>query len=533
MAFLHIGGFVFGLLLSITEQGKLTDYILDYQPLTYDSLDLHAKHDRVRRSVDPHLQLKFEAYGRSFQLKLKRDNSVFAPDHMMKESDGSLSTVDTSFLYSGHLEDIPDSYAHIAVLNGTARGYVHVPGHTTYHIEPASMYFQNPVFHTVIYRETHMDLDPYRHRRSADVGMCGNDFAAEWMRQQAESVIDDTPSHRAKRYSDWKESPHRKYTADSNSNDDKRERRSTIGERNTCYLYLRADPILWEYVKEKKFNMKLTDARTQEEILAFFASHVSAVKNIYSKTEFRTYDGSMRYIGVDFVVQRTSIMTLENQFCGTSQATSYCNRNIDVTNFLNLNSLDHHDEFCLAYVFTFRDFTKGTLGLAWVGSDSRAAGGVCERHKDYPEGGSRVSKSLNTGIVTVINYGKAVPARVSQLTFAHEIGHNFGSPHDSGPSCAPYGTNRKEAEEGNYIMFASATMGDKPNNDDFSICSLDNVTRVLDAVLNQRYGKVNCFESKNFFLFFLRGRSFAALHLQGLSELVVCNGTHILKPPQI
>ena len=45
-------------------------------------------------------------------------------------------------------------------------------------------------------------------------------------------------------------------------------------------------------------------------------------------------------------------------------------------------------------------------------------------------------------------------------------------------------------------MFASATMGDKANNDDFSTCSLDNITRVLDAVLNERYGKVNCFQSK-------------------------------------
>lgn len=67
-------------------------------------------------------------------------------------------------------------------------------------------------------------------------------------------------------------------------------------------------------------------------------------------------------------------------------------------------------------------------GRAFLGVFLGAAGGVCERHKDYPEGGGRVSKSLNTGIVTVINYGKAVPARVSQLTFAHEIGHNFGSP---------------------------------------------------------------------------------------------------------
>ncbi|KAL8558282.1 hypothetical protein ACOMHN_063976 [Nucella lapillus] len=502
MGILRLQNFVFCLLLWITEQAKLSDYILDFQPMHYDAVDLHHRHERVRRSVDPHLHLNFDAYGRKFQLKLKRDNSIFAADHMMKESDGSLSSVDTSFIYSGHLEDVPDSFAHIALINGTSRGFIHVPGHTTYHIEPATMYFHRPRFHTVIYPESHMDLSPYRHRRGADVGMCGNDLAAQWMKHQAESAVDREPSHRARRQQQQQQQQQGGWGEGG------RQRRSTIGEKNTCYLYLRADPILWEHVKNKKYNTVLSDSRTQEEILAFFASHVSAVKNIYSKTEFRTYDRSLTYIGVDFVVQRTSIMTLENQFCNSNRATNYCNRNIDVTNFLNLNSLDQHDEFCLAYVFTFRDFTKGTLGLAWVGSDSRAAGGVCERHKDYPEGGSRVSKSLNTGIVTVINYGKAVPARVSQLTFAHEIGHNFGSPltfaheighnfgspHDSGSTCAPYGTSHQEAEEGNYIMFASATMGDKANNDDFSRCSLDNITRVLDAVLNERYGKVNCFQ---------------------------------------
>ncbi|KAK7474637.1 hypothetical protein BaRGS_00034116 [Batillaria attramentaria] len=46
------------------HQTGLNDYILDYQTLHYDPLDLHAKHDRVRRSIDPHLHLDFSAYGR-------------------------------------------------------------------------------------------------------------------------------------------------------------------------------------------------------------------------------------------------------------------------------------------------------------------------------------------------------------------------------------------------------------------------------------------------------------------------------------
>ena len=57
-----------------------------------------------------------------------------------------------------------------------------------------------------------------------------------------------------------------------------------------------------------------------------------------------------------------------------------------------------------------------------------ASGGVCERNKEFQEGSSRVKKSLNTGIVTTINYGRVVANKVSQLTFGHEIGHNFGSP---------------------------------------------------------------------------------------------------------
>ena len=44
-----------------------------------------------------------------------------------------------------------------------------------------------------------------------------------------------------------------------------------------------------------------------------------------------------------------------------------------------LLSEEDYDAFCLAYMFTYRDFEGGTLGLAWTG-DMKNAGGVCERN---------------------------------------------------------------------------------------------------------------------------------------------------------
>lgn len=59
--------------------------------------------------------------------------------------------------------------------------------------------------------------------------------------------------------------------------------------------------------------------------------------------------------------------------------------------------------------------------------------------------------------------------------------------HDYPLECRPGGLN------GNFIMFASATSGDRPNNSKFSGCSIGNISNVLDAIEESK--KRNCFKA--------------------------------------
>ena len=81
---------------------------------------------------------------------------------------------------------------------------------------------------------------------------------------------------------------------------------------------------------------------------------------------------------------------------------------------------------------------------------------------------------------------------MSQITLAHEIGHNLGSPHDPEGRCSPGGS------DGNFIMYPSATSGYRKNNPRFSPCSLASMSAAVDAVPNLFS---ECLKVRNMFLY--------------------------------
>ncbi|BFZ14568.1 hypothetical protein BsWGS_17607 [Bradybaena similaris] len=130
-------------------------------------------------------------------------------------------------------------------------------------------------------------------------------------------------------------------------------------------------------------------------------------------------------------------------------------------------NVSNFSNFCLVHLTTQRLFS-GTLGVAATADGTKWSNGICAKV---------TNESRNIGLSTPItDTGYPMPLIMYSLVIAHEIGHNWGSRHDTSkdPNCSP-----SSREGGKYIMWPYSGYISTFNAKKFSPCSRKQIATVL------------------------------------------------------
>ncbi|RDD44962.1 Disintegrin and metalloproteinase domain-containing protein 10 [Trichoplax sp. H2] len=413
-----------------------------YDTLNYDTTRLR-KSNRIKRSVgDSPVSLNFRAFDRHFKLRLEPDNGLFTNDFIV-ESSGKPYMFDRSIVMKGKLADESDSEVYGTIVDDKFHGKI-ISNGDEYYVESSKPYFSSPEkFHSVIYRKSDI-----RFKRSHPISGCGID-------QEVAKKIEEV--RQMKRPSNTRK----------NSEENIQRGSRELPTQNTCQLLVQADHTFTKYYDN---NI--------ETATGVLSNLVQSATRMYASTDF---DGDGLADNIGFIIKRIKINTTAD---ASQPNNPFAPANIGVSKYLDIASQANHNDFCLAVTFANRDFENGVLGLAWV-AGAGGAGGICDRFQPY----KGQSMSLNSAIVTILNYGSHVSTAVTEVTLAHELGHNFGSQHDptTNPTCAPGGS------VGNFIMYPKATAGNKVNNKKFSSCSKNYIKPILNSRATNSGG---CFRSR-------------------------------------
>lgn len=434
-----------------TSENPLHTFVRHFEHIDYNQHEVMHHHHRVRRSIvgQRHIKLAFSAFDRDFDLKLYPDDRYLDKNARIYKNKQNVSISQVkSYFYKGYDRADPSVVVMGNLAFGVFDGSMEVDD-DIYYIEPSNRYLNDSEAqsHSIIYRHSDIDLSSLKISHPSNTP-CGGTTRTQ---QRSLAAIQHSGiEHNTQRL-------HKRQGGDRNP------------DLIRCRLNVIAD---------YKFYDAVTDSSDDENtrVIQATASIRNFIGSGSANFERQDFDNDGVRDGIQF-----SIFQLDIETDAPGSEDPFSNNFLGVESFLNLHSAEDWGDFCLSYRFTYRDFDDGVLGLAFVAAPN-SNGGICEDFTQF-SGGSR---TLNTGIVTLLNYGSRVPTAVTAITFTHEAGHNFGSQHDPATDeCAP-----SDSDGGKYVMFAHATSGAQDNNDDFSPCSINMMFPIIE---DKGQGSDGCF----------------------------------------
>uniref|UniRef100_A0A3Q2CU81 ADAM metallopeptidase domain 17a n=1 Tax=Cyprinodon variegatus TaxID=28743 RepID=A0A3Q2CU81_CYPVA len=424
----------------------LSSILSEYEVLPVSGFQLHSVRKRDVHS-ESHLErlVSFRALQRDFKLYLTTNTELFTDNFkaVFVDKNGKEEKYDVSLqnYFTGHV--VGEAHSRVqAHIDGDEFSAHILTDETEYNIEPLWRFTDSPIDgRLLVYRSQ----DIRNLSRIASPEVCG------YIHAEAEDLFPEAARseslHRVKRQAH----DHRK---------------------NTCPLLLVAD---YRFFKQM--------GRSQESItLNYLIELIDRVDDIYRNT---TWNNEFKDYGVQ-IQQRPPGMSGAGWAHYNMENSPVAGEEVwEVKKLLEQFSSDiaeNASTVCLAHLFTYQDFDKGTLGLAYVAPPRNTPLAY------YPSHSAKKPSYLNTGLTSTKNYGKTILTKEADLVTTHELGHNFGAEHDPDNllNCAP-----SDDEGGKFVMYPIAVSGDHVNNKRFSDCSKASVGKSLQLKAPM------CFKERN------------------------------------